>query len=403
MRNVRTFRLLAWLALTLGLAPVAVAQDQGPTRQGTIEEEQAEKSKDLRPYVPNKAEAVMNKVQGILNGYGSGWHPFFDNAYSGGGFTLGAGYNWFVGSYSRLDVRGSYTIANYKRLEAEFVAPRLFHRRGQLSILGGWREAPEVGFYGVGTNTSQDDRVNYLFRQPYLSGLLEVKPTRRNLVLIGGVEWSRWTQDSGEGSFPAIDTVYTPQTLPGVGAEVTYLHSRGTVGFDWRTSPGYSRRGGFYGVTFHDYADRDKDFGFEQYDYEAIQHIPILREAWVISLRGLARTTNAKSDQTIPFFMLPSVGGGSSLRGYSSWRFRDRNSILFQAEWRIMANRYLDSAVFMDAGKVTPHSRDLNFDGLKTDYGFGVRFHGPFVTPLRVEIAKSPEGLSLVFSTSAPF
>lgn len=32
--------------------------------------------------------------------------------------------------------------------------------------------------------------------------------------------------------------------------------------------------------------------------------------------------------------MLPSVGGGSSLRGFASWRFRDRNSLLLQAEWR---------------------------------------------------------------------
>ena len=50
--------------------------------------------------------------------------------------------------------------------------------------------------------------------------------------------------------------------------------------------------------------------------------------------------------------MLPALGGGSSLRGYSSWRFRDQNALLLQAEWRIMVNRYLDLAFFYDAGKV---------------------------------------------------
>ena len=49
-----------------------------------------------------------------------------------------------------LDVRGSYTLLGYKRAEAEFVAPRLFNRRGALSVLGGWREATQVGFYGIG-------------------------------------------------------------------------------------------------------------------------------------------------------------------------------------------------------------------------------------------------------------
>ena len=83
-----------------------------------------------------------------------------------------------------------------------------------------------------------------------------------------------------------------------------------------------------------------------------IQHLPILRETWVLSLHGLAQTTMLKGDQEVPFFMLPSLGGGSNLRGFSSWRFRDRNSLLLQAEWRIMANRFLDTAVFYDAGKV---------------------------------------------------
>ena len=68
-----------------------------------------------------------------------------------------------------------------------------------------------------------------------------------------------------------------------------------------------------------------------------------------------------------------------------------------------MVNRFMDTAFFYDAGKVAARRADLDLDGLKSDYGFGVRFHGPFATPLRVEVAKSPEGLSLIFATSAIF
>ena len=28
------------------------------------------------------------------------------------------------------------------------------------------------------------------------------------------------------------------------------------------------------------------EYGFKQLDYEAIQHVPLLREAWVLSFRG---------------------------------------------------------------------------------------------------------------------
>ena len=95
--------------------------------------------------------------------------------------------------------------------------------------------------------------------------------------------------------------------------------------------------------------------------------------------------------------MLPALGGGSNLRGFSSWRFRDRHSLLLQAEWRVIVNRFLDMAVFYDAGKVTARRGDLNLDGLKSDYGLGFRFHGPLSTPLRIEFAKSNEGLAIVF------
>jgi len=181
------------------------------------------------------------------------------------------------------------------------------------------------------------------------------------------------------------------------------VHSQGTVGVDWRTSPGYTRRGGFYGITLHDYTEPDEKFGFRRIDYEAIQHFPILREAWVISLRGEAQTSYPKGNQQIPFFLLPYVGSGSTLRGFTSHRFRDQNRIVFEAEWRIMVNRFIDTAVFYDAGKVTALKSDLDFNGLKSDYGFGVRFHGPFLTPLRVEVAKSPEGARLVFATQPIF
>ncbi len=61
-----------------------------------------------------------------------------------------------------------------------------------------------------------------------------------------------------------------------------------------------------------------------------------------------------------------------------------------------MVNRFIDTAVFYDAGKVTSaHRADLDFNGLKSDYGFGVRFHGPVATPLRIEVARSPEGSGL--------
>jgi len=384
--------------------PQPAQASPAPSRQALIEQEQAEKQTKLQPYTTGRAERIFERVDRVVAGGGLKWHPFFENAYSGGGFTLGAGRATYVSAYNYIDIRGSYSIAGYKRAEVEFVAPRLFNRRGHLSLLGGWREATQVGFYGLGPDSAKDDRTNYLFQRPYASALLNVFPTRRVLNLRGGVELTQWAQKPGKGTFPSVETVYTPETLPGLGAEVTYLHTQGTVGIDTRTAPGYTRRGVFLGATVHDYHDSDENFGFQLAEYEGIAHLPILRETWVLSFRGRVQSAFDKDGQQTPFFMLPSAGGGSSLRAYSSWRFRDMNSLLLQAEWRIMINRYLDMAIFYDTAKVAPRRSDLDFTKLQDDFGLGFRFHGPFATFLRVDLSRSRESnLSFSFATSAPF
>ena len=401
-------RIGTWQLAVLGLGiatlvtPVA-AQDQQPeptTRAGEIEQQQ--KAKVVRPYQPGTAEKWLDWAEGTLQS-GSGFHPFFESAYGGGGFTLGAGYNKFISPYNTLDVRGSLTFKGYKRIEAEFLAPRLLGRRGRLSVLGGWRDATQVGFYGIGTATSKDDRVNYSFEQPYASTLLTIKARRAPVFAAAGVEVSQWQSGPAGGSYPSVETVYTPATLPGLGAQPVYVHTQGTLGIDTRLAPDYARRGGVYTVTFHDYADTDSAFGFELINYEAVQHFPILRESWVISLRGRVQTTSLKEDQQIPYFMLPSLGSGSTLRAFPSWRYRDRNSLLLQAEWRVMVNRALDLGFFYDTGKVTAHTSDLSLDGLKSNFGVGLRFHSSVATPLRVEIAHGNDGFNIVFGSSAAF
>jgi len=59
--------------------------------------------------------------------------------------------------------------------------------------------------------------------------------------------------------------------------------------------------------------------------------------------------------------------------------------------------------VFYDTGKVAANRSDLDFDGLRNDYGFGARFHSPFATVFRIDVARSREGTRLVFASSAVF
>src|SRR5215813_3003355 len=150
MRAGTVLRIVMAVTVLAAVVPRAGAQTAEPaTRQAAVEAAEAEKAGELHPYIETSGERWMARVERMLS-EAPRWHPFFESAYYGGGLTLGAGYAHHVSPYNMLDVRGSYTILGYKRVEAEFTAPRLFHRRGALSLLGGWREATQAAFYGFG-------------------------------------------------------------------------------------------------------------------------------------------------------------------------------------------------------------------------------------------------------------
>src|SRR5262249_57612148 len=119
----------------------ASAQDAA-SRTEQIEQAEQAKSEAMKPAAAGKAEAYVARISDMFLSGQMHWHAFWQNAYSGGGFTVGAGYTRFVSSYNWLDVRGSITPTGYKRIEAEFFAPGLFKRRGTLSVIGRRRDAP---------------------------------------------------------------------------------------------------------------------------------------------------------------------------------------------------------------------------------------------------------------------
>ena len=386
------------VSLLVAHAGPAAAQD---SRAATIAAQQAEKAKAVAPYVPNKAERLLQMVERELLQNPSGLYPLFGSVYSGGGFTLGAGYRQFYGDRTHADLKGMYSLKNYKLIEVSTDSWGYADGRVDLHARAGWRDATQITFSGLGMNT-EPDVSNFRMKQTYIGGDLNARPAR-GLVAAVGLAYEDFNIQEGTGRTPSTETVFTPQTAPGLGTKPSYMHLVASGGVDTRPSPGYARHGALYGLAYHNYVDRNDTYSFDRLDAEIVQHIPLLRENWVISLHGLMQTT-LDDDKTVPFFLLPSLGGGSSLRGYSGWRFRDRHSLLMSGEFRWIPNRLgLDMAIFYDTGKVAPRFDDLSLKGLASDYGIGIRFHGPISTPLRIDVARGREGIHIVFGGSAAF
>ena len=98
----------------LGSGSPALGQE---SREALIASKQAEKAGKLQPYVPKGAERLLTKVEQIFILQPSGFYPYFDSVYSGGGFTLGAGYRQYYGDRTHADLKGLYSISGYKLIE----------------------------------------------------------------------------------------------------------------------------------------------------------------------------------------------------------------------------------------------------------------------------------------------
>lgn len=389
-----------WSVMAALASPSAAGAQE--TRAAEIAKKQEEKASKLAPYTPTRFEAIMNGIEQNFASPPDGFYPAFGSVYSGGGFTLGVGYRRFYARKAVWDITGLYSIKNYKRVELGTRTPWNFDGRWTLGARVGWLDAPQVGFYGLGMSTDRDDRANFRLQQGWAGATTTFEPTRWTR-LEADVAYEDYKTDEGRGKAPSIETRFDASEAPGLFADPAYIHTRATAAIDWRSSPGYSRKGGYYGVSLVNFDDVDETYSFRRVDGEVIQHLPILRENWVISLRGRVQTT-LDDDDVVPYFLLPSLGSGRTLRGYSTGRFRDRHSLLTSAELRWIPNRLaLDMAFFYDAGKVTSRREDLDFNRLASDWGIGARFHGFTATVLRIEAARGSDGWRLVFSTNAAF
>lgn len=386
------------IACGLILPPGVLAQE---TRTEEIAVKQKEKAAAAKPYEPTRFEKIMTRLEESFSSPPNGFYPAFGSVYPGGGLSLGVGYRRFYAQDAVWDVHGLYSLKSYKLLEVGTRAPWHGGGRYTYGVKGGWLDAPQVAYYGIGMDGGAG-RGNFHLSQGYAEFAAGMRPTPWTR-LQAEVGYDDFDTREGRGRAPSIETLYNPFTAPGLGSSPSFIRAQGTAAIDSRTSPTYSTKGGYYGVTLANYSDTGDDFGFKRLDAEAIQHVPLLYGNWVISLRGRVQTILDDGD-TVPYFLLPQLGSGTTLRGYPTGRFRDRHSILTSAEFRWIPNRLgLDMAIFYDAGKVTSDRGDLDFNGLKSDWGFGARFHVPTATLLRIEAARGSEGWRLIFATSAPF
>jgi outer membrane protein assembly factor BamA len=118
----------------------------------------------------------------------------------------------------------------------------------------------------------------------------------------------------------------------------------------------------------------------------------VLNERRVFVLRALGSFSDVASDAQMPFYLMRTLGGSHTLRGFSDFRFRDRHTVALQAEYRFEILTALDGAVFYDAGQVAPRLDSFQWREFERNWGFGFRFGGNGGVFLRLDLAYGGEG-----------
>ena len=332
--------------------------------------------------------------QAVLDSFSRPLHPVIGGVASGGGLGFGVGYDSPDDTSWYQQGEAMVTVRRYWSLEGE-VGRRSANTRSQIGAFGAVRHMGRLDYFGIGPNTVFEDRSAFRLRETTFGARGWFRPAP--IVRVGGTV-AAYIPDLGRGTHPSvrsIEEVFAPAAVPGFGAEPMFGRYRGFVEF---TTPSVdvpdpadaaaSYRGAY---QFAVEAVRDHDTGrhdFHRWETEVQQRIPGFASGQMLTLHGFLASTNDAGD--VPFYMLYTLGGSgglktfrpdllggdgtrATLRGFRNYRFRDRDLVLMQAEYRIPVHRYIHTSVFVDSGQVAPRTSDL-FTELRTTTGFSVSY-----------------------------
>lgn len=391
-------------ATVLSLSTAAFAQTadvlEGQTAQTTrAEQERARREAKATQLVPerrSRIEAVLYAIdedlilQRIFNPP-RGIHARVGAINEGAGFGAGPGYQ-FIGVPFDFRTSAAASLKGYFIAEGSLRFPGTqsenlytWANGPYLELYARWRDFPQEDFYGLGPDSLEEDRSDFAQRDTFV----RLTPAVRRSYLTAGVNLGYLDPSIGSGTdkgMPSTDEIFDPDEVPGLDTQPRFGVIEPFVEFATLDRAIDDRAGGRYRLSFARYADRDRaQFSFHQWNVDLRQFIPFVHDTHTLALRAWASSNEPSDGDDVPFYLQPTLGGSKSLRGFRTFRFRDRSALLLQAEYRWRINEFVTGALFYDTGAVAPTLGDIG--ALERDYGFGLRAGSRSTVVFRIDVA----------------
>lgn len=290
----------------------------------------------------------------------------------------------FLKKGNKLSLQASYTTNSHQYHYARYKIPELIGPVS-LDMRGGYQVNANEEFSGIGNDSDQESN----FRHEELGGELTVgfALTRwfRTQLL---VDYTDHVIAGGDETSDSTLDVFDPEDVPGLeGAAL--LGVGGSIAFDTRDNDFYPSKGSLaefsttiFNQTDGDDAQTDRDeYGFTRFNLELSHYLTLFRRGRILAIRLLGEmNTRLSEGKTTPFFERATLGGPTTLRGYNTGRFRDKDLILLNVEyrypiWEALRDQFgaIDAVIFTDVGRVFNDLKEDTFKDYKVSYGVGIR------------------------------
>ena len=414
---------------------VSSSVERTSTRSELLKQERLQKEKEIEPEKLGALEKRLLSFEkkGFREALGMRFGDFY---FSQGGITTGAGAISLTGRYfkanlfdSPIDISASagYSLKQYKLYTFQIgnilrKSPELFlrttssgglalfektkEREGNFYLYGEftYRDFTQEDFYGLGNDSEEEDRTDFRLKGPSFDGVAAFRFGDKGGAFVRAGLFQPELRVGKDSAFPNTQELFDDETAPGLEEQPDFFRVGTQVFYDYRDLPGDPETGGLYSLSLAKYMDRDgDDFDFYRIAFDARQYIPLWSEQRILALHFYTSLDEESGNSRVPFYLMQTLGGSDTVRGYSDFRFRDNNLLLISTEYRWEPTPAVELALFYDVGKVFHERSDFDFSDLKKGYGFGIRFKTKKDVFLRLDLGHSEEGTSIYLKWTTPF
>jgi outer membrane protein assembly factor BamA len=323
------------------------------------------------------------------------------------GVTATFRYFGYPSAAERLDFVTSYSETIERKVDLHYRNLGVFAGRFHADLQLLYDRDATVRFFGLGPDSKKEDETNMTLQVAGMYAIVGVNITPTARLSLGETLQRFDVLRGGVPTLPFTGDVFPD--LPGVNGASIHAQ-RAALNYDSRDSQTTPTRG--LSVTLYAEASAvllGSDSDYVKSGIDGVYLHPLMDGRVVLVARGLVEAFTGDDDT--PFQVRPTMGGATTLRGFSPNRFFGDARMVINLESRVRmfslklfgVTTEFQVAPFVDMGKVFSTTDQLLGSGFEVTPGIAFRGLTPPSVVGRIDIGVSREGPAIFVGLDYPF